>query len=70
MGMELKAVQDLIIISIGFIALIFHEWFLDFQEKIIPHPNAFRSRILRRYLIIGFGIFNILLGLISLVRLT
>ncbi len=69
MGITLKAVQDLVIISIGFIALIFHEWFLDIQEKIIPHPNALRSRILRRYLIICFGIFNILLGLICLARL-
>jgi hypothetical protein len=69
MNSGVKIAQDLILITIGALILIFHNWILDYQEKFsVLAKIKIRPRILQDKVLFLLGIFFIIVGFFGIIK--
>jgi len=69
MNSGIKIAQDLILITVGALILIFHNWILDYQEKFsVLWKINIRPRNMRDKVLFWIGVFFIIVGFIAISR--
>ena len=64
-----KIAQDLILITVGALILIFHNWILDYQKKFSRlWKTNIRERNMRDKILFWIGVFFIVVGIFAIVR--
>lgn len=68
MNNGVKVAQDLILITVGVLMLIFHNWILDYQEKFSElWKTNIRPRNMRDKVLFWIGVFFMIVGFIRIV---
>jgi hypothetical protein len=69
MSSGFKLAQDLILITVGALILIFHNWILDYQEKFSGmRKTNIRARNIRDKVLFWIGVFWIMIGFFALAK--
>ncbi len=64
-----KIAQDLILITVGALILIFHNWILDYQEKFSRlWKTNIRERNIRDKILSWIGVFFIVVGFFAVAK--